>query len=743
MARPSHRGKRPAEPARTAGAVPPATLAPPVVPWAAEGAFLLALALTPLTAGYLMTGYGEPLPSLLISCLVWAAVLLRCLLPGAPPLRAPRFGWALLAFPLIAALSFVVSTNRGATVLQTVVYTAYAALAWLAADVASRGGAGRVIGALLVGTFLTAGFSLQEYLIHFRAGDPGWRVFGHPPGAVFPLGFTNANFLAGYLTPALLLTFGLALTLPEAFKPGMWVLVTAFLTATLGGALSVTGSRGGLLALGAGGVVLALMALLRGELRSGATLLRLLVLGSVLAAGLGLLSGTLRGRQTAGTAAPLPKELCPQSDMSAAGESNRFRVLTWQGTAAMGRERPLLGWGAGSFETSYAGHALAGFTRHAHSGYLQLFAEEGVPGVLAWLALLALALPALWKAPCGAAGWWVPGVAGALAAAAVHNVFDSLLFVPAVGMLTWTLLGLSYGGAPQPGPEGAPAARPATPRWAPVLAGVLLVLTASQALGRGLLMEGRDSLRSRPANALAALETAQMLLPWDHRVAVTQIDANTAAGKMDEAEEAARRVVRLTPEWPPGYQRLAVLFRYQGNRFMALEQYRAGLRHAPREANLLYAVARLLDEMRENREALATYRKLVEVADSPSGQVRALGEIRDYRFARARMALARQAEAEGKMDEAFTQWRAAACLLAERRLLHDGNPAAYIAAGDADPTNERDLRAEEERLWQRLSELFRARGETRLAQLSEEQAAAVAASHGRLEEIIEKEYPQR
>jgi hypothetical protein len=133
----------------------------------------------------------------------------------------------------------------------------------------------------------------------------------------------------------------------------------------------------------------------------------------------------------------------------------------------------------------------------------------------------------------------------------------------------------------------------------------------------------------------------------------------------------------------------------------------------------------------------------VEVADSPAGQVRALGEVREYRFAKARMVLARQAEGEKKADEALTQWRAAACLLAERRLLHDGNPTAYIATGDADPDRERELRRDEERLWRRLAELFQGRGEQRLAQLSEEQAEAVTNSHTRLEQIIENEYPQR
>ena len=56
---------------------------------------------------------------------------------------------------------------------------------------------------------------------------------------------------------------------------------------------------------------------------------------------------------------------------------NRFRTLTWQGTLDMAQKRPLLGWGAGTFETAFPPHQVAGFTRHAHNSYLQLFAEAG------------------------------------------------------------------------------------------------------------------------------------------------------------------------------------------------------------------------------------------------------------------------------------------------------------------------------------------------------------------------------
>ena len=59
----------------------------------------------------------------------------------------------------------------------------------------------------------------------------------------------------------------------------------------------------------------------------------------------------------------------------------------------MGAKRPVLGWGAGSFDTTFAPHAIAGFTRHAHNSYLQLFAEEGFLAPVLWAVRVPRARP--------------------------------------------------------------------------------------------------------------------------------------------------------------------------------------------------------------------------------------------------------------------------------------------------------------------------------------------------------------
>jgi O-antigen ligase len=711
----------------------------------------------------------DPLPALLLGCLVWLSLLLRVTLRGLPPLARPRAWQLLLLFPSLAALSFLTSANRGATLVQTLLYASYAAAAWLTADLVRRKGSWWVIGALLAGALLAAGLGLREHAEHVRDHMMGMRVSAR---------FTNPNLFAAYLVPSLLLGLGLAPRRPEPFKPSTWLLVLTLLTGSLAGALMVTGSRGGLSELGVGLVLLALLTALRKDVKDRETRVRMLVLGAVLGLALLLFSTSLRSRLEGTTGGNLPPELCPNAQEGASGNSDRFRILTWTGSVNMGMARPLTGWGAGTFDTAFAPHEIAGFTRHAHSGYLQLFAEEGFPALLFWIGLLLAAAAGLWRQSRSPEASWAPGVAAALAAASVHNAVDSTLPVPAVALLVWTLLGISLSAAgdgqeaPEVAvelPEAAPPAdrspgagdarkprsgkrraaggavetRGSLPGRADarrpslvLLAAAGLAITGLHALGRLDLNQGRAAVGEDPPQAQDALQAAQLLLPWDHQVADAQRYLFSRLQRPEQAAEAARRAIRLAPLRPPGYFLLGNVYRRQGNLPLALQAYEAGLRRAPNEVELLYARAEVLEQQHRDAEALETYRRIAQVEESPVGQVRALAEVLDYRFARARMALARDAERTGDRDGALAQEKLAACLLGERRHLHDGNPTSYIALGGWDPDTERDLRTQEQHLWTQVAEGYRSRGNARLAGLSAAEAIEVDRSRDRLEQII-------
>jgi len=81
---------------------------------------------------------------------------------------------------------------------------------------------------------------------------------------------------------------------------------------------------------------------------------------------------------------------------SASQSSLTVRRVIWSGTIGMFMEKPLTGWGPGMFQTFFpmfrdplyhlmgAGHNTA----HAHSEYLELLSEMGIPGLLAWLSVI-------------------------------------------------------------------------------------------------------------------------------------------------------------------------------------------------------------------------------------------------------------------------------------------------------------------------------------------------------------------
>lgn len=734
---------------------------------AVELPVMAALALAPFVAGTL-----DPQPGLWLSCLVWIALLLRFTLPGLPrPTALHRMGpagWLVGLFVGVGLISAATTITPGSTVLQLALWISYAALWWLTADIAARGGANRLIAAVLLGAFFAGALGLREHIETVRQGDLGWRSFGQ---------FANPNFFAGFLTPAVLLVLAAAFLQPADFKPWMWTLALALVTAAIGGALLATGSRGGLLSLGVGLGVFVVLLALRGQARNGAGWGRLVIL--MVALGLVALgtSGALRGRGGMGqggeTHTLLPAELCPEALQSSTAESNRFRVLTWRGALAMGGKRPVTGWGPGSFEPSFERHAIADYTRHAHNTYLQLFAEEGAAAPVLLVLLGLVALVNLIHLPRTAEWGLLPGVGGALAAAAAHNVVDSLLYIPANALLFWTLLGLAAARVPttanEPTTEAAApadppaanrerrgkrrdrgAANPSTPPvvpaaggrllWSPglILGIVGLVFTGSQAIGCMLMSMGRAEMRSAPNSAAATLRSAASLLPWDYRLADEQRRAYRNLGEWDAAVEAGLRSVRYAPDRAAGYDFLAVLRSYMQRDDLAQETLKEGLRHTPNNVKLLYHLAQLHLKYDQREDALQLYRRIAAVDESPVGQVRALPELREYRYARARAALAADADRRGQAEFAFEHRRRAACLLGERRQLHDNNPLSYLLDRSWSYQTESELRSEEEALWARLAKDYRAKGDEHRASLCEEMIGRIPKSREKLREIREQ-----
>lgn len=227
--------------------------------------------------------------------------------------------------------------------------------------------------------------------------------------------------------------------------------------------------------------VLVLTALLRerstGRRRAGGALLALLAAGLIgtssvtgllaLAAGAAVAALVLLpGRRTrilvaAGAAAAIvalaAALLLAERPTRTLNQLLTYRLAPWSAAVEMAGERPVLGWGAGSFGAEYAQHVvaaevrwqtrmvnphLAGSYAEAHSDYLQGMAELGFPATLLLLAAAGLAVWPLLRAPDGD-----PERAAVLATLAAGAVAASAWFPlqrPAVAILLLVALGRAW-----------------------------------------------------------------------------------------------------------------------------------------------------------------------------------------------------------------------------------------------------------------------------------------------------------
>ena len=231
-----------------------------------------------------------------------------------------------------------------------------------------------------------------------------------------------------------------------------------------------------------------------------------------------------------------------RSSARLASVSPDSRLALWSVAWDTARRHPLIGAGAGSFETEWLAHRTqATDTRFAHSVFLEAAAEGGLPGLALTAAVLLGPLVAAVRLRRR------PGVclaAGAYAVFAIHASFDWDWELPAV-----TAAGLWCAAAllADAGPLRAISGRAL--RAAVVAAA--LVAVAFAALG---LAGNRDLARSRQAAqagdyaaALRAARAAGRWQPWSYLPDQDQGAWYAASGDLPRAAAAYRRAVDTAP----------------------------------------------------------------------------------------------------------------------------------------------------------------------------------------------------
>lgn len=241
----------------------------------------------------------------------------------------------------------------------------------------------------------------------------------------------------------------------------------------------------------------------------------------------------------------------------------RGRLIMWEATALMARERPIAGWGAGRLRANYT-RFQAGIlarpenrrteyhtTQHSHNDYLQLAAERGVIGLGAFVWLMAVwfrgmtglgregerAYAVRAGALCGVAGWMVDAL--------VNSPFH----LTPCRQLFWFALATGWkwnGGRSAPRPAFRPRA------WQVAAAGCLVVLLARpyvRDLASEVYLKAGLFLHEagRYAEALGMEGDAAALALQDRRHWFAMGNTLFGAGEPASAAEAYERDIEANP----------------------------------------------------------------------------------------------------------------------------------------------------------------------------------------------------
>jgi putative inorganic carbon (HCO3(-)) transporter len=400
--------------------------------------------------GVMNVGVTEVLVALVLAAWLMRMIARREVTVKWPPLTLP-FG----LFFIVLSLSSLSSVSLQHSLKELVKWVEVLALYVLAANVMT-GRWKKALVAVLLGTgALAALHGIFQFL--FQIGPEEFILFGRFMRAHGT--FEQPNPYAGYLGLTLPLAIGLvfAVIVPMGRRvSSRWLVCASGTGALIAIAVVMSWSRGAWLGIAAaGGVMLVAVAA-----RSG----RAAVLGVVFAV---LLAYLL----LAGGASLLPPSIVQRFsdfvpylgvadvrgvEITDANFAVVERMAHWQAAIEMWTDRPWLGVGIGNYEVVYARYSLPLWPvalGHAHNYYLNIGAEAGIIGLLAYLVLWGAALLQSWKATRHARDWnWgmALGVLGVIVHLSIHNLFDNL-FVHAMYLQVAILLGLlaSLKNAPQ------------------------------------------------------------------------------------------------------------------------------------------------------------------------------------------------------------------------------------------------------------------------------------------------------
>jgi putative inorganic carbon (HCO3(-)) transporter len=376
--------------------------------------------------------------------------------PGSLPWQWPPLAMPLALFVGVALLSSAGTASLEHSVKELIKWFEVLAL-YLVVSYEIRAASGSrwvrpLVAALLLSGALAALQGIYQFL--FQVGPDPFILFGRFMRAYGT--FEQPNPYGGYLGLTLPVAVGVAaawLLRMGGRLPVRWLALAVGCGGLMLAALVMSWSRGAWLGFAAGLAVMAIAIAVRSGRGVVLTITLVAILAYVLlAGGVTVLPPSIVARFA---------DLAPQlglagladvrgAEITDANFSVLERMAHWQTALAMWADHPWLGVGIGNYEPTYGPYALPLWPAplgHAHNYYLNIAAEAGLLGLLAYLLLWFLALFGAWRTVRRANGWSFGlslGILGVLVHLSVHNLFDNL-YVHAMYLQLAILLALPGG----------------------------------------------------------------------------------------------------------------------------------------------------------------------------------------------------------------------------------------------------------------------------------------------------------
>lgn len=338
---------------------------------------------------------------LLIFLLCWI------LSKGFPLRKIKSLKYPLLIFICALLLSTFFSYNKTAGLKELQRYAAYLLIFLAGASFADREKtkviraiilAGFIIGLLAIYQYFFGFRHLLDYIYKQRIPDQFALDYISRRRVFFP--FVTPNALAGYLIMIIPLTF--------IYKYGIWLLIPLAL------GLFLTQSLGAFLSLFLG-IMLCFYLQVKFRKRNLLILSGLLVMAGIIF--------IIRLQAPKQHTQPLFSAVT--------------RMTYWRETIALVKSHPLTGIGPGNFDLPRS--------RYAHNSYLQLWAETGIFGLLAFIWLtFSIVKSNLKSLKGGPSKTQTALLLTSCIAFLIHNLTDFTFFLPEASFIYWALSGLLF-----------------------------------------------------------------------------------------------------------------------------------------------------------------------------------------------------------------------------------------------------------------------------------------------------------